>query len=209
MNLWVKPAVAALFCGAFWVLFQDGLATERKSVAVAAMAAYALVLLRYHKASFAESEGESGAGTDYLVAYATETGMARQIARQTCKTIRQNGLRTSLVELNRLVSSPVPAKGLLVIASTTGNGDAPRTGDGWQKEGRDFLRNVASCPYAVLALGDRSYSNFCGFGLEVAAELQQAGAVPLFEPVLVHQGDPASVRYWFSQLSQSVVQARH
>lgn len=191
------------------MLFQDGLATERKSVAAAAMVAYALVLRRYQKASFSGAEGEGGAGADYLVAYATETGMARQIARQTCKIIRENGLRTSLVELNRLVSSPVPAKGLLVIASTTGNGDAPRTGENWQEEGSNFLSNIASCPYAVLALGDRSYSNFCGFGLEVAAELQQAGAVPLFEPVLVHQGDSASIKYWFSQLFQSFVQARH
>ncbi|RBW49756.1 flavodoxin domain-containing protein [Marinobacter sp. F3R11] len=208
MNWWVKPAVAALFCGVLWVLFQEGLALERKIVATAAIAAYALILLRYNKACLGEAEGESGAGVDYLVAYATETGTARQIARQTCKTIRENGLRASLVELNRLVSSPRPSKGLLVIASTTGNGDAPRTGDAWQEEGGSFLRNFASCSYAVLALGDRSYSNFCGFGLQVAAELQQAGAVPLFEPVLVHQGDPASVNYWFRQLSRSAVPAR-
>lgn len=207
MRLWVKPALAALSCGVLWVLFQDGVATDRKYVAVAAMIGYGITLLRYYKASATKENGEMAKASDYLVAYATETGTARQFAKQTCKTIRQEGLRASLVELNHLASAQVPTKALLVIASTTGNGDAPRTGDAWQED-RRFLQNFASCSYAVLALGDRSYPRFCCFGLEVAADLRQVGAAPLFEPVLVHQGDPASVKYWFRQLSQSVVPAR-
>lgn len=207
MRLWVKPAVAALCLGGVWVLFQDGLATDRKYVAIAAMVGYAIILLRYHKASAVQADGDLAKKSDYLVAYATETGTARQFAKQTCKKIRQAGLQASLIELNHLASVKVPAKALLVIASTTGNGDAPRTGSAWQ-ENRAALRNFACCSYAVLALGDRSYARFCCFGLEVAADLRQAGAAPLFEPVLVHQGDPASVNYWLSQLSQSVVPAK-
>lgn len=204
----MKPAVAALFCGVLWVLIQDGVATDRKYAATAAMVGYALILLRYHKITVIKEGSDAAKESDYLVAYATETGTARQVAKQTCKKIRQEGLRASLVELNYLASAQVPAKALLVVASTTGNGDAPRTGDAWQGDG-GFLQNYASCSYAVLALGDRSYRRFCCFGLEVAADLKQVGATPLFEPVMVHQGDPASVKYWFSQLSQSVVQAKH
>lgn len=208
MRSWVKPVVAALFCGVLWVLFQDELAADRKGVAAAAMAGYALVLLRYRKACVTKMSSEKVKESDYLVAYATETGLARQLAKQTCKRLQQKRLRVAVVELNHLANAQVPERALLIIASTTGNGDAPRTGDKWQ-ENRGFLQHFCACPYAVLALGDRSYPRFCGFGLEVAAELGQAGAVPLFEPVLVHQGDPASVRYWFSQLFQSVVPARH
>jgi len=207
VRLWVKPAVAALSCGVLWVLFQDGLEADRKWVAAAAMAGYALILLRYRKACVIKAGSEKAKESDYLVAYATETGLARQLAKQTCKRLQQKRLRVAMVELNHLANAQVPESAVLIIASTTGNGDAPRTGDKWQ-ESRGFLQNFSSCPYAVLALGDRSYPRFCGFGLEVAAELSQAGAVPLFEPILVHQGDPASVKYWFSQLFQSVVPAK-
>jgi sulfite reductase (NADPH) flavoprotein alpha-component len=58
-------------------------------------------------------------------------------------------------------------------------------------------------PFAVLALGDRSYPQFCAFGLSVAGQLQQAGAKPLFPPVQVNQADPAMVNYWYQCLDKA------
>lgn len=200
MRFSLNLTIAALLVGAFAVLLIDGLSTDRKIVASLAQLGYVFVLLRYRKTRTGCSEGASGAAADYLVAYATETGTARQLARQTCKRIRENGLQASLVELNELNSASVPEKGLLVVASTSGNGDAPRTGNAWLDDGKSMDR-FAGCSYAVLALGDRSYPQFCGFGLAVAAELRQRGANPLFDPVTVNEGDPASVRYWFRQLA--------
>ncbi|MCK0163947.1 flavodoxin family protein [Marinobacter sp. S6332] len=208
MKSWVKPIVAVLCGGVVWVVFSDGVAADRKFVAAAMMVGYALVLLRFHKKTALKQCRDTARESDYLVAYATETGTARQFAKQTCKLIQKEGMRASLIELNELASAQVPARALLVVASTTGNGEAPRTAGAWQEVSR-ALQGFASCSYAVLALGDRSYPRFCCFGIEVASDLRQIGAIPLFEPVLVHQGDPASVKYWFSQLAQSVVPTKH
>lgn len=134
------------------MLFQDGVATDRKYVAVAAMIGYGITLLRYYKASATKENGEMAKASDYLVAYATETGTARQFAKQTCKTIRQEGLRASLVELNHLASAQVPTKALLVIASTTGNGDAPRTGTRGRKIGA-FSRTLPPARMRCLRWG--------------------------------------------------------
>jgi sulfite reductase (NADPH) flavoprotein alpha-component len=56
--------------------------------------------------------------------------------------------------------------------------------------------------YAVLALGDRSYTNFCGFGRALDAWLAQAGATPLFERVDVDRGDSAALENWQHHLAR-------
>jgi sulfite reductase (NADPH) flavoprotein alpha-component len=48
----------------------------------------------------------------------------------------------------------------------------------------------------VLALGDRSYANFCGFGRALDAWLAKAGATPLFERIDVDRGDAAALENW-------------
>jgi sulfite reductase (NADPH) flavoprotein alpha-component len=56
--------------------------------------------------------------------------------------------------------------------------------------------DLAHLHYAVLALGDRSYANFCGFGRALDAWLSTACATPLFERIDVDRGDSASLENW-------------
>jgi sulfite reductase (NADPH) flavoprotein alpha-component len=50
--------------------------------------------------------------------------------------------------------------------------------------------------YAVLALGDRSYANFCGFGRALDAWLARQGAARLFERIDVDRGDARALAEW-------------
>lgn len=50
--------------------------------------------------------------------------------------------------------------------------------------------------YAVLALGDSEYAQFCGFGHRLNDWLHDQGATPLFDLVEVDNGDPAALRHW-------------
>jgi sulfite reductase (NADPH) flavoprotein alpha-component len=48
----------------------------------------------------------------------------------------------------------------------------------------------------VLALGDRQYANFCGFGRALDAWLHAAGAVREFERIEVDNSDPVALAKW-------------
>jgi sulfite reductase (NADPH) flavoprotein alpha-component len=50
--------------------------------------------------------------------------------------------------------------------------------------------------YAVLALGDSSYTNYCGFGRALDGWLAAHGATPLFERIDVDRGDPGALAAW-------------
>jgi sulfite reductase (NADPH) flavoprotein alpha-component len=62
--------------------------------------------------------------------------------------------------------------------------------------------NLAHLHYAVLALGDRSYANFCGFGRALDAWLANAGATPLFERIDVDRGNTAALDDWQHHLAR-------
>lgn len=177
------------------------LSLERQWLATVVLLAYALVLgwsLRRYRQ---RQPGTSGP-VDFLIAYASETGTARQLAQQTRKRLLKQGFSSAITELNRLGDAVLPGRALLVVASTTGQGDPPRSGDRWPQS--QEIRRYHDMPYAVLALGDRSYPQFCAFGLSIAGQLQQAGAKPLFAPVQISQADTAMIRYWFQCLDLAV-----
>lgn len=191
-------ALLALTTALVWQM--EGLGAGRQWLATLVLSVYALLLWRAKVRRQRQQTAVSGE-TDYLIAYATETGTARQLAQQMCKRLSKQGCTAALTELNRLADQPLPAKALLLVASTCGQGDAPRTGDCWPDN--DNLTRYESLPFAVLALGDRRYPQFCAFGLSIAGQLQQAGASPLFSPVQVSQADPAMVRYWYQCLQKA------
>lgn len=197
MSLWLKLALIGIGLSLVLIGQLEALSAARQWLAGAALAAYGLILLQADRRR-QDLDNCTPARADYLIAYATETGTARQLAGQTRKRLRKAGLSAAVIELNRLAEAPLPSRALLVIASTTGNGDAPRSGDRWP--GSDNLERYHGLPFAVLALGDRSYPRFCAFGLDVTFRLQQAGARALFAPVQVSQADDRVIEHWYRQL---------
>lgn len=177
----------------------DALSVERRGWASVALVAYALVLARSLRRQRASAPPVSDR-VDYCLAYATETGTARQLAQATCKRLRKAGFSAESIALNQLGRVKPPDRALLLVISTTGNGDPPKTAVGWEASVQ--LDRFAGRPFAVLALGDRSYPRFCAFGLEVAQRFQAAGGKPLFAPVQVSQADPRMIDLWFRQLQQ-------
>lgn len=146
--------------------------------------------------------------TSTLVAYASETGQAARLARQLQQQLQQQGDQVSCLPLNQLSAGHLQqVRQLLLVVSTSGDGDAP-------DNGRLFLpRIVRTTPaphwphlqFAVLALGDRQYPHFCAFGQHLQQQLQQRGAQPLFAPVLTDNLDAQALQHWQQQLQHSGV----
>lgn len=134
---------------------------------------------------------------DFLVAYASQTGYAEQLARQTADSLRATGLAVRLSSLAQLDAAFLSRTSrALFVVSTTGEGDAP---DGVALFLRDVLDQPVSLSglrYGVLALGDREYRNFCAFGRRLDAWLRGCGAQPLFDRVEVDDGDDGALRHW-------------
>jgi sulfite reductase (NADPH) flavoprotein alpha-component len=143
----------------------------------------------------------SAAGDDararVLVAYASQTGFAQQLAERTADTLAQARVAVDLRSLSQLDAASLAAYArALFIASTTGEGDPP---DHVLAFVHDVLGAQPSLPvlrYGVLALGDREYANFCGFGHALDLRLRHAGASPLFDLIEVDNGDPGALRHW-------------
>ncbi|WP_368561799.1 sulfite reductase subunit alpha [Pseudoxanthomonas sp. UTMC 1351] len=138
-----------------------------------------------------------------LVVYASQTGFAQALAERTADSLRQAGVSVNLCSIDRVDTQTLSsAQRALFIVSTTGEGDPP-------DHALAFLRNVIGRPasltslnYAVLALGDREYNKFCGFGHQLDDWLRQHGAHPLFDMVEVDNADESALRHWQHHLSQ-------
>lgn len=182
--------------------------TRRLIEAGAVAGAYALFCLgiatrealRRRGARKAAQALSQGAGEPVLVAYASQTGFAEELANATAKTLAEAGAPVSLRELPTVTAADLTGRALFVV-STTGEGDAP---DPARAFIRDVMTDEARLPdlrYGLLALGDSSYAGFCAFGRDLDAWLTRSGAAPLFDRVDVDDGDPAALRHWQGQLS--------
>jgi len=107
-----------------------------------------------------------------LVAFGSQTGCAQSIAAQLYADIRSqvgadgvalselNAWRTKLDKFAKI-------EHVIIICSTTGNGDAPDNADRFWRalRKRTVKKNaMADVAFAVLALGDTNYGKFCQAG---------------------------------------------
>jgi sulfite reductase (NADPH) flavoprotein alpha-component len=152
--------------------------------------------------------------TTWTVAYASQTGSAEQIALRTAQTLHAAGLAVRLCSLDELDAAALAqVEHLLLVVSTYGEGDPPdnaarfsrqllqpATGLPADQTQRHRLQHLKNLRYGVLALGDRGYARFCGFGRTLDAWLQDSGARPLFERIEVDQLDPTALQAWHEQL---------
>lgn len=142
-------------------------------------------------------------GDALLVAYASQTGTAEQLARQTAQSLQQAGMAVQLTELGSLNTEALAhTHRVLFVVSTTGEGDAPDTALRFISQVMRQAISLDRLQFGLLALGDRDYDDFCGFGRQLQHWLLQSGANTLFDPVEVDNGDPAALRHWQHHLAR-------
>lgn len=145
---------------------------------------------------------EAASSSSLLMAYASQTGFAQEIAERSAASLRDAGVQVRLRELGKLSAEALAGSDrVLFVVSTTGEGDPPDSA-------LAFVRDVLGQPpaldtlqYGVLALGDREYERFCGFGHAMDEWLRHVGAKPLFDLIEVDNGDEGALRHWQHHLS--------
>lgn len=164
------------------------------------LALCAVVLLRARRRVGAQRADASGV----LIVWASQTGFARELAERSVAALQSAGVGAYALPLDAVdVDQLTRVPRLLCIVSTTGEGDAP---DHAQAAERDWLagdaQDLTAVQYAVLALGDRGYAQFCAFGRRIDDRLQARGATRLFERIEVDNADPRALQQWQRRLAE-------
>lgn len=163
-----------------------------------------LTALRYRRAQQRQqAQWGSADGEAVLVAFASQTGSAEQLALHTAQSLRRAGMAVRVAPLGQVRDRDLLATRLaLFVVSTTGEGDAPDSAAAFaQQMAASASPSLARLRFGVLALGDRSYQQYCAFGHALQAWLQRRHAQPLFDLIDVDNGDAGALRHWQHQLS--------
>lgn len=143
----------------------------------------------------------SGVGQPVLVAFASQTGLAEELALATARALTAGGVPVTLRDLSTVTAADLSAAGrALFVVSTTGEGDAPDPARAFIRDVMSAAPDLSALRYGVLALGDTEYANFCAFGRGLDIWLAQRGATALFDRVEVDDGDEAALSHWQAHL---------
>lgn len=143
------------------------------------------------------------AGPTWLVAYASQTGTAEELAWQTARALHAGGMSARVSALADVDLQTLQATdNALMVVSTYGEGDPPDNAAAFARLMAEHREGPAlpKLRCAVLALGDSEYKNFCGFGRSLDAWLQAHGAQALFDRVDVDNNASDALARWQSEL---------
>lgn len=204
----VLAAIAWLFAGLHegdgWLASPS---RDRVGIATAALLAYAgLVAGCLYRARTHDRAGQPVmlAGQDAVwVVHASQTGFAMELADMTAASLRQGGVAVQRAALEQLDSPQLQAiERAVFVVSTTGEGDPPDPALGFVRHVMSQTLGLQKLRYAVLALGDREYAQFCAFGHQLDDWLRRQGAQPLFDLVEVDNADDSALRHWQHHIGQ-------
>ena len=157
-------------------------------------------MLSWLRRQRAARAGQTRADARVLVVYASQTGTAQGLATATAGALEQAGIAVDQGAIGVFGAERWSQyEQVLLIASTTGEGELPDMARSWVKRLKASALKGANV--SLLALGDRRYAHFCAGGHQLQQALLAAGAVEQV-PIQEVDGDPAaSWSQWLQGLS--------
>ena len=144
--------------------------------------------------------------TRVAILYATMSGNAETLAGLTAARFQRFGVLVDPVNCADIPASLLEDVDVaILIASTWSDGQPPI-------DVRDFFQELAGAGapalpdlhYAVLALGNKTYADFCAFGRDLDEVLEKRGAKRLLERVECDQWMRAPFESWLERIADKV-----
>jgi sulfite reductase (NADPH) flavoprotein alpha-component len=119
------------------------------------------------------------------ILYASESGNTEALAGKAKKAAQKHGLDAKVFDMaDADLSLLTKSKNIVVYAATWGEGDPPsRAVDFYQALMSDAAPRIDGVRFAVLALGDTAYTQFCAIGKAIDARLEELGGVRVADRV--------------------------
>jgi len=119
------------------------------------------------------------------ILFGTESGNAEALAAQVRKAATKLGFAPKVVDMADFTPAQAAAtENLVIIASTWGEGDPPqRAVDFYEALLADEAPRFEKTRFAVLALGDRAYAQFCEIGRKIDERLAALGGARITDRI--------------------------
>jgi sulfite reductase (NADPH) flavoprotein alpha-component len=137
-----------------------------------------------------------------LILYGSQSGSAEALARRLAAEAGSKGFEARLFEANSYEKAAWAKESrLLLVSSTWGEGDPPdNAAQFWAHLNSPAAPPLAGLEYAVLALGDKNYSDFCGAGKKFDDRLRELGGKPLCPRAECDVDYQAAAKAWCESL---------
>ncbi|MEX5546035.1 bifunctional nitrate reductase/sulfite reductase flavoprotein subunit alpha [Pseudomonas pergaminensis] len=141
--------------------------------------------------------------------WASQTGNAEALAERFAQRLRDAGITVELSAMSDFPASKLASTHTLaLISSTFGDGDPPDNGEGFWHSLSTVETRLESLRFAVLALGDPNYDQFCNHGKQLDQRLLELGATRLLERVDCDTEFEAPADAWLVRFQQSLNPAK-
>lgn len=135
--------------------------------------------------------------TDWVILFASQRGRAKKLAEHTAQTLQSVDKTVELKPLAEITPDQLSQyHRVLLITSTFGSGQSPESARKFEKKLNKTTLDLSQLQFAILALGDKNYDRFCGFGRKFNQWLLNQNARPLNEIILVDQMNAQQLANW-------------
>lgn len=128
--------------------------------------------------------------------WASQTGRAEDLSGTVVTWLREAGHEAQARCLADIGPDITLSGKAVFVVSTFGDGDPPDCAAPFWDRLRERETPISDFSFAVLALGDSSYANFCGFGRALDGRLRELGATPFLERVDCEPDFDDEVEVW-------------
>ncbi|HTI68709.1 MAG TPA: sulfite reductase subunit alpha [Candidatus Limnocylindria bacterium] len=150
----------------------------------------------------AQSVAPAAAPRSLLIGFGSQTGSAQGLAKRLAKEAEKRGFAPKIKELNAIpVADLAKEERVVIVTSTWGDGEPPdNAAEFWLALSSATAPRMEKLEFAILGLGDRNYTDFCGASKKIDERLAALGASRLTDRGECDVDYEAAAKAWIEGL---------